>query len=70
MLSVDDADDRPELGDLAMCSYCGALAVIGPDLTTGPPADEVLEVLASNPAWRADYVAKLRRVAAMRDQDR
>jgi hypothetical protein len=70
MLSVDDAGRRPGPGDLAMCSYCGALAVIGPDLTTEQPADEVLELLASNPEWRADYVARLRRAAAMRDPDR
>ena len=51
MLSVDDGE-QPRLGDLCFCRSCGALAVIGPDLSMEPPNDELLELMASDPELR------------------
>ena len=61
-----DAGERPGVGDVAVCGWCGAIAVVGADLRTVPPGEDTLWVLASNPAWRAMYVAKLREVADIR----
>jgi hypothetical protein len=68
LLGVGGAGGRPGPGDMAVCSWCGALAMVGPDLATEAPSDELLEQLASNPDWRARYVASLRRAKWLEDR--
>lgn len=52
---------RPGPGDLAMCEWCGSLALVGADLSTRRPDPETYFLLASDERWRAEYVDRLRR---------
>jgi len=60
--------ERPGPGDLAMCEWCGSLALVGADLTTHQPDPETLFLVASNERWRSEYVARLRHAKWMHER--
>jgi hypothetical protein len=66
LLEVDGAG----AGDVAVCAWCGAIAVLGADLATAAPGVALLEALGSNEEWRTRYIALLRQSATTRRRDR
>lgn len=53
-LDVDEEAERPPRpGDLAVCGYCGAPAIVGDDLSARHPDPEIMARLAANPVWAA-----------------
>jgi hypothetical protein len=63
LLSVPDA--RP--GDLAVCGWCGVLAILTAELATAQPSDEEVAVIASDERLRCKYMALLRRAGWITD---
>jgi hypothetical protein len=65
LLSVD----TPRPGDLAVCMWCGAIAILTDDLGTAQPSEDEIAVIASDEALRGKYMALLRRAAQTRHED-
>lgn len=54
-LSAVEGTDKPEPGGISLCLYCGAVAIIGPDLVLLTPTAEQLDELVADQEFRTLY---------------
>jgi hypothetical protein len=47
----------PSKGDVTLCLYCGAIAIVDDNLALTPPTEEMLKELKESDEFRRQYVA-------------
>lgn len=54
-LTPTGEDAAPNLGDVTLCLYCGAIAFVGPDMALIPPTKDQLDTLTDDMEFKVTF---------------